>query len=263
MPRQARRKSNSGIYHVMLRGANRQEIFHDEEDCITFLDTVRAYKEKSSISVFSWCLMNNHVHLLLKEGDESLSETMKRIGVSYVWYYNLKYDTTGHLFQDRFRSEVVEDRRSFLAVIRYIHRNPLKAGIASHLGDWQWSSFTGIMGEYRYPRDLLDRDFVLQAFSNDKTIARNKFKAFCEKQNDEESLDEKYEVKKRLTDVDARNAIREMLCGVEIAQVKSMPRIERNKILYEIKVIKGLSQRQASRIFGVSASLINKVQSRQ
>ncbi|WP_330571508.1 transposase [Serpentinicella alkaliphila] len=93
-----REKSESGIYHVIIRGANRQEIFHDDEDCLRFLETLEKYKVKSAIKIYGWCLMNNHIHLLIEEGKEELSTTMKRIGVSFVGYYHLKYDTTGHLF---------------------------------------------------------------------------------------------------------------------------------------------------------------------
>ena len=114
MPRGPRVKSISGIYHVMLRGANRQEIFHDDIDCMRFLEIIEKYKKVSGMKVYAWCLMNNHVHLLLKEGIEDLSITMKRIGVSYVTYYNLKYNTSGHLFQDRFRSENVESNVIFI-----------------------------------------------------------------------------------------------------------------------------------------------------
>ncbi|WP_280617153.1 transposase [Heyndrickxia oleronia] len=133
LPRGARVKSRSGIYHIMLRGVNKQEIFHDDEDCITFLDMINRYKEKAELTVYAWCLMNNHVHLLLKEGNEDISITMKRIGVSFVSYYNRKYETTGHLFQDRFRSENVESMRYLLTVIRYIHQNPVKAGMVQQV----------------------------------------------------------------------------------------------------------------------------------
>lgn len=116
----------------MLRGANRQEIFHDEEDHAQFLKILGRYKQKCKIQVYAWCLMGNHIHLLLKEGDEELAITMKRISVSYVWFYNWKYKTTGHLFQDRYRSENVESDRYLLAAVRYIHQNPVKAGLINN-----------------------------------------------------------------------------------------------------------------------------------
>jgi len=85
--RQAREKGSSGIYHIMLRGTNRQEIFHDEDDSFRFLETLNRYKKKAEIEVYGWCLMGNHAHLLFKEGKEELSITMKRIEVSYASYY--------------------------------------------------------------------------------------------------------------------------------------------------------------------------------
>ncbi|MEG6521518.1 transposase [Desulfotomaculum sp. 1211_IL3151] len=83
MLRRAREKSETGIYHIMVRGANRQEIFHDDEDRLRFLETLDRIKITSEMKVYGWCLMNNHVHLLLEEANEDISITMKRLGVSF------------------------------------------------------------------------------------------------------------------------------------------------------------------------------------
>lgn len=85
--------------------------------------------------------MGNHVHLLLREGKEPLSQIFKRLGVRYVYWYNWKYKRTGHLFQDRFKSEPVEDDTYFLAVLRYIYQNPVKAGLCEKPEEYQWSSY--------------------------------------------------------------------------------------------------------------------------
>lgn len=84
--------------------------------------------------------MNNHVHILIKEGNESLSKPMKRKGISYAYWYNFKYERSGDIFQDRYKSEPVEDDKYLLTVIRYIHQNPLKAGILEEINEYQWSS---------------------------------------------------------------------------------------------------------------------------
>jgi len=258
MPRGARVKSKNGIYHVMLRGANKQEIFHDDQDCIKFLEVIEKYKMTSGMKVYAWCLMNNHVHLLLKEGNEELSITMKRIGVSFVWYYNFKYKTTGHLFQDRFRSENVETNKYLLKVIRYIHQNPVKAGIVNRAAEWRWSSCLGYYSKYPYPGNLLDFDFILRLISADITMAKEIFKEYNERQNNDDCLDDRNE-RRRLTDEEARLEIKELLGAIEIAQVKSLPKLNRNEVLRKVKVIEGLSQRQAARILGVSPKLISKV----
>ncbi|MGJ9386075.1 transposase [Salipaludibacillus sp. CF4.18] len=241
----------------MLRGANKQEIFHDDEDCMTFLETVEKYKIKSEMDVFAWCLMNNHVHLLLKEGNEDISTTMKRIGVSFVWYYNLKYKTTGHLFQDRFKSENVETYMYLLRVIRYIHQNPVKAGIAKTVDEWRWSSCSGYYGQkVSFSRFMLDEDVILRMFSDDVAVAKMKFKEFNEKTNDDECLDDRSTERKRFTDEEARMEIKKILGEVEIAQVKSLPKLKRDIVLRETKEVEGISQRQAARIFGVSPNLV-------
>lgn len=256
--RRARVKSKNGVYHIMLRGANRQEIFHDDEDCIKFLDIIQKYKIKSEMGVYAWCLMSNHVHLLLKEGKEDISVTMKRIGVSFVWYYNWKYRTTGHLFQDRFKSENVETYKYLQTVIRYIHQNPVKAGIVNRADEWKWSSCLGYYGKNIYPKSMLDFDFILSLFSADLTIAKERFKEFNDKKNNDQCLEDRLYERKKLTDEDARLEIKKFLGAIEVAQVKSLPKLKRNEILREVKIIDGISHRQLARILGVSPNLVFK-----
>ncbi|MBE6563266.1 MAG: hypothetical protein E7660_05975 [Ruminococcaceae bacterium] len=126
MPRQARIKSKSGIYHVMLRGINQQQIFEEPEDYYKFLEIVEEYKAVSEFELYAYCLMGNHIHLLIKENKEPIEQIFKRIGGKFVYWYNIKYQRVGHLFQDRFKSEPVETNDYLLTVIRYIHQNPLK-----------------------------------------------------------------------------------------------------------------------------------------
>lgn len=140
MPRHAREKAESGVFHVMLRGIDRQVIFQDDEDCEKFLQSLAACQKTTPFTLYAYCLMGNHVHLLLREGDETLSQLIKRLGIRYVYWYNWKYKRTGHLFQDRFRSEPVEDDAYFLSALRYIYQNPVKAGICKQPEEYPWSS---------------------------------------------------------------------------------------------------------------------------
>lgn len=241
----------------MLRGANRQEIFHDDADCLCFLDIMQKYKLKTKMEIYGWCLMSNHVHLLIKEGNEDLSTTMKRIGVSFVLYYNWKYETSGHLFQDRFKSENVENDQYLVTVVRYIHQNPLKARIVKRMEEWGWSSCRDYYGRDDGRGGLLDPEFILGMFSEDITLARERFIEFNERVNQDQFLDDHVN-ERRFTDEKARVEIKKLLNGIEIAQVKSLPRLQRNEILRKTKGIIGLSQRQTARILGVSRTLITK-----
>ncbi len=131
MPRQQRSKSKSGYYHIMIRGNERKNIFLDEQDKSRFVEILNDKKKSVSFYLQAFCLMDNHVHLMISEGVDDIARVMKRITVSYVYYFNKKYKRIGHLFQDRFRSEVVEDDNYVLSLARYIHQNPVKAGIVN------------------------------------------------------------------------------------------------------------------------------------
>ena len=98
MPRQARKKSESGIYHIMLRGVNGQQIFEEQEDCDKFLQVLKDCKAISGYKVFAYCLMGNHIHILLQEKNEPIEVLMKRIATRFVYWYNIKYQRVGHLF---------------------------------------------------------------------------------------------------------------------------------------------------------------------
>jgi len=149
MPRQTRKKSGSGIYHVLLRGINRQTIFEDEEDSDKLLKILGIYKAELNCSIYAYCFMHNHVHLLIRTGGEDLAALMRKVGAKYVYWYNRKYDRIGGLFQDRYKSEPVEDDSYFLTVLRYIHLNPVKAGICKTASDYKESSYNDYMHPWK------------------------------------------------------------------------------------------------------------------
>jgi REP element-mobilizing transposase RayT len=127
MPRQRRKLSKTGTYHIMLRGNERKNLFPEEEDYRKFLQILATKKRDDSFLLYAYCLMGNHLHLLIREKKENISQTMKRINIAYAYYFNKKYKRVGHVFQDRFKSESVEEESYLLSVIRYIHNNPLNA----------------------------------------------------------------------------------------------------------------------------------------
>jgi REP element-mobilizing transposase RayT len=204
LARQAREKSASGIYHIMMRGINRQNIFEDQEDYAKFLQTLQRYKKISGYQIYAYCLMGNHVHLLLKVADEPLEQMMRRICGSYVFWYNRKYQRIGNLFQDRFKSETVENDTYFLTVLRYIHQNPLKAGLVKSLEGYQWSSIS----EYINMQDFIDTDFALEMFEADRVKAVKSFIEFCKIESDDHCLE--MEDKCLLTDPEAIDLIKDV-----------------------------------------------------
>lgn len=157
MPRRARKRAESEIYHVMLRGVNRDAVFLEDVDYERFLDALVRTKEASGCQVFAYCLMTNHVHLVLRSPDEPIGNVVKRLGVRYVGWFNHKYGRVGHLFQDRFRSVPVDTDAYLVTLVRYVWNNPVEAGLAERPEDYRWSSrrFLGLQQRLVDERELL------------------------------------------------------------------------------------------------------------
>ena len=140
MPRQARQLADSGIYHVMLRGVNRDALFLEADDYQCFLKALGRVRADSGCAVLAYCLMTNHVHLVLRTTQEPIGAVIKRLGVRYSGWFNRKYGRVGHLFQDRFGSRAVEDDSYFVTLIRYVWNNPVESGLVERPEQFLWSS---------------------------------------------------------------------------------------------------------------------------
>ena len=252
MPRGTRKKSTTGIYHVVLRGINKQRIFEDTQDYHKFLETIKISKDKSGYTLFTYCLMSNHVHLLIKEGKESLGNSFRRIGASFVYWYNWKYSRCGHLFQDRYKSEPVETDSYFLTVLRYIHQNPIKAGIVKEIGQYPWSSYQ----EYITKPEICDTAFALKLFSEDYQEAFALWQEFNQAENNDRCLE--YDDGTRLNDKEAKELI---LNIVDVKIPTEIQRYEKQKRNLIIKTLKnqGLPVRQIARLTGISYGIIRGV----
>jgi len=200
--------------------------------------------------LFSYCLMDNHIHLLIKESD-NISNVIKRISSSYVYWYNLKYERCGHLFQERFKSENVDSIRYFLTVLRYIHQNPLKAGLSPTIFECKWTS----IHEYLHKATIIDVDYPLQFFSSDRKQALLLFKDYMEKPNDDQCLEDTVRI--RLTDDEVKRYLFEI--GVSnINMLQHMDKEERDSVLFRLKAVNGISLRQIARVTGISKSVIQR-----
>ena len=138
--RTARRSGDSGIYHVVCRGSGRQLIFETDADRARYMNSLLELVSEFNAELLSWCLMDNHVHLLIRQQIDDLSQMMRRLNSGYALYFNLVHGRSGCLFQGRYLSEPVEDDAYLMTVVRYIHQNPLKAGMTSSCS-YKWSSY--------------------------------------------------------------------------------------------------------------------------
>lgn len=252
MPRGARKKSDTGIYHVVLRGINKQRIFEDDEDNRKFIEIIEKYKAISGYQVYAYCLMSNHLHLLLKEGQESLGMAFRRIGAGYVYWYNWKYSRRGHLFQDRYRSEAVETDEYLLTVLRYIHQNPVKAGITEKIEAYPWSSYR----EYTEKPVICATQFVMSLFSEDLAVALYLIEKFHRETSKEQCLE--YDHGARLNDMEAVELIQQIADVKRPKEIQELERQKRNAVLKELKK-RNLSIRQIERLTGISFGIIRNL----
>lgn len=259
MPRYARQTSGSKVYHIMLRGIDRMSIFLDYEDMKRFIETIDKMKKNGEYELYAYCLMGNHVHLLIKEGRDSIQRCMKRIGVSYAYYYNRKYDRVGHLFQDRFRSENIEDNNYLLAAARYIHRNPVKAGMVNRAEDYPWSSYREYINSGRY-QTRINIELVLGLFSDNKQKAIDCLKIFTEETTQEEFIDIGNKVENPQKPVGKTKDTAETLLlnfGFSLVELREMEdKKKRNEIIKRLKGSTGASVRELSSILGLSKDII-------
>lgn len=257
MPRTARVKSKTGIYHIMFRGINGQTIFEDREDFLQLRDTLKTVKEKSRFELYAYCLMRNHFHLLIKEGHEGLGTIFRRMGSGYVNWYNWKYHRRGPLFQDRFRSEAVETNDYFLTVIRYIHRNPLRAGLVTEIDRYPWSSYT----EYIYKPLICDTNYALGLFSRDKRKARALFAEFHMQDKDAGAAPDEFPglpASTRISDTEATAIIKRISGAGNPVEVQKLEKWMRDDIIRRCRK-EGLSIRQMERLTGISFGVIRKI----
>lgn len=261
MPRIGRIHSGTGIYHVMLRGINRQDVFEDAEDYWTFIRILSAVQSRLSddlstrvctCHIYAYCLMPNHIHLLLCEKEWKLGEVMKSVAASYVLYYNKKYGRIGHLFQDRYKSEPCNDSGYFITLFRYIHQNPVKAGLVRMARDYEYSS---------WPNDYLglavQQVCYTQAALNRYGIDELTARVDTPLADDVGCLDMDRKV------IVADETVRQMLLAKSgarsIVEFQMLTKERQKDLVRDVMLALGAGPRQMSRVSGLSYSIIYKM----
>jgi putative transposase len=177
VPRPHRIAPAGSIFHITARGNRRQAIFLDDDDRRWFLRLFDAATDKYHWKCHAYCLMGNHVHLLIELGDENLSEGMQWLLGRYAQDFNWRHGFDGHLFQGRFKSESVDSNWHLLELSRYIVNNPVRARICATAADWPWSSYRAAIGTIDAPR-FLTVDWLLEQFGHTAEARRMAYATF-------------------------------------------------------------------------------------
>lgn len=259
MPRPLRKVSETGIYHVMSRGSRRKVIFHSSEDKQRFINIMINKKMNGSFSLYGYCIMDNHYHLLIKEEKENLPTIMKMINAAYAIYYNEKYEGIGHVFQDRYRSEAIDNDLYLLGAIRYIHNNPIKAGMEKRIQDYAWSSYQQYF-YYKSDNELINIHFVLNMLSNDFEKSVEMFNEFNNTDNQDMYLEDYCEKEEENK---VKNYIEQIINENEISMDDLLNKGEfvqiRNSTIKHIKSTSILSISKIANITGLSRSVITRI----
>lgn len=242
----------------MLRGINKQQIFENAEDYSYFLGILQMLAENtengSLCTIYAYCLMNNHVHILLKEGNKRISDIMQKIASSYVYYYNKKYERVGHLFQERFKSQPVCSFEYFVTLLRYIHQNPIKSHLTSRVSDYPWSSWQEYLGcgGFCSVQTVISR------------IGLTELKGLVEISLSDDETDGILDIdtlkdanKLKLSDADAWKILSQLSGASSTSEFQKFQReIQRSHLISAHKL--GLSVRSLARITGIPYSVIQR-----
>lgn len=245
MARQARNISSGSYLHIIVRGIGKQLLFEEWSDYRYYLWLLEKYSRDTNVSVCAYCLMENHVHLLVRDNEGETPLFMKKLGVSYSYYFNKRYERTGHLFQDRYQSERIDDDEYLLTAFRYILKNPEKAGIAP-ASEYVWSSYK-LFGD---PNSFVDTQLFCERFGTEEN-----YREFIEQEEDDVCLDVS---SARIGDARAKQIIREKLGCESGTAIQSFDHENRDKAI-RLLLDSGLSIRQVERLTGISRGVIQKI----
>jgi len=179
MPRRSRIDAPGALHHIIARGIERKAIFRDDQDRADFLERLGANLEESRTPCFAWALLSNHIHLLLRSGAMPISTLMRRVLTGYAVSYNHRHRRQGHLFQNRFKSILCQEEQYLLELVRYIHLNPLRAGIVEDLRSLDGYPYCGhsrIMGMIK--SNWQDSGYILRFFGEKISGARRRYNQF-------------------------------------------------------------------------------------
>lgn len=241
MSRQARQRSITDVYHVIQRGIDRTSIFFEDNDRQMFVDLLRL-QTCASFQVYCYCLMDNHIHLIIKS--DQLSFYIHRIFTTYAVWFNHKYERTGYLFQNRFKSEVIEDQGYLLRCFRYVLQNPLKAGLCRKVAEYKWSSYP----VYFNPVDSFVATEFLTLFFDNKAD----FQSFIAEEDTGTFMD----IDSLLKDSEVRELLDEASGD---RKFDTLPKEEQKQILKSLKQNPRIGQRQLARITGISLNVIHRL----
>ncbi|MBF7096280.1 transposase [Alkalibacter mobilis] len=253
MPRKARIESKTGYYHIMTRGINKEKIFKTDREKEKILQFIDAKDKELESRIIAYCIMDNHLHMIVDTEKDELVSLMKGINISYAMYYNQTHDRIGPLFQGRFRSENILDEKYLFGAIRYVHNNPVKAQVVKRPEDYLWSSMHEYMSDNMTLINRNTKEDILNRFTSNK-----EFKIFHEKK-DKNSYLEVIEESRKDKEKNANDLIEKYL---DEKAIENLGQLHNKDELITTLLKEDITYRRISELLGTTISRVHSINKR-
>lgn len=253
MPRKQRAISSTDIYHIIIRSVNQQQIFEDNEDFLKCIYILEDCQKKYDFTIHGYCLMGNHIHLLITADKSVLSSIFQSFGTRFVRWYNIKYQRFGHLFQERYTSIPIEDDSQFLCALDYIQKNPVKAHMVRYASEYPWSSFNAYYGKNM---PLVETKLAIGICGSIEAL--HNFFAHNEAKKDFEQLHEPSDLPLTISDTIAQKLITQISDCKSPSDFQKLPKALRNKYIIQLLNC-GLGTLQLSRLCGIPRTTLYRL----
>jgi REP element-mobilizing transposase RayT len=276
MARPLRIEYEGAVYHITARGNEKKLIFRDDKDRLLFFDIMNQVKKRYNWLCHTYCLMNNHYHLVIETPDANLSKGMRQLNGVYTQAFNKKHKRVGHVLQGRYKAILIQKESYLLEVIRYVVLNPLRAKVAQKPEGWKWSSYRSIAGKEKAEKFLII-DWILGQFGNDRTTAQKRYCEFVKEGTGQEPVWKKVEgqgllggdkfVEELLRYVKGNEQIKEIprkqryigRPGLDVLFKDSETRQQRNKRIIGAVESYGYSQKEVADCLGMHYSTVSRL----
>ncbi|MCR5746387.1 MAG: transposase [Lachnospiraceae bacterium] len=253
MPRKPRIFSPTGIYHIILRSINKHIIFEEDADYLKMLYILSDCKRTFDTDIYAYCLMDNHIHLLIHSSEDHLASFFQSLGTRFVRWYNTKYSRSGHLFQDRYYSIPVVKEQQYLSTLAYIHYNPVKSSICRYPSEYRWSSYNAFYGQ---KNPLVDTSFSFD-IAGSKVLLLQYFSTVSTDFDDSQVIPALEKTRQFMPDNVALIIFKEVTKLSSTSEVVNLPKSLRNKYIVSL-CKKGLTKKQIARLMDVSISTVKR-----
>ena len=259
MVRVARLVSDSGYYHVMARGNNKEMIFKSPSEKEYYLEELEQVIEEGSLKLLSYCIMDNHIHLLINSDTDAMADVFRKINLKFALRYNKKYNQVGHVFQGRYKSEVIDTDQYLLSALRYIHNNPVKAGIVSNAENYRWSSYIDYLNSNSSLLDSNEKEMIMDMFGG----SIDQLQGFHLKDDMLEFLEVKEDLE-REREMKGRKILKDYCDKYKVKDIKELNNNQGliDEVVIDLLQLSKLSHRRVADLLGINRGLVHNIAKR-